>query len=313
MEKRRLYLRILNIVLPVAAYGFLLYKLITYDDYQAMVDHFRAADVEQYFCLVLAFCLFPLNVGLDGWRWRYMLKNVEPMTLWDANRQVYYGFLGAFLTPYRMGDYPTRSMLFKNPGNWHMALAYGGVTAFATTMIIVLSGLPASFVFFAQSENRTSTPFWIALGVASALMALLFLSPVIFRGLLKVKRWRSERLKEVTEALAAMRLVEFLVILLQTLCRYLCFMTQFYLMLQFTGVSLSFMEALVILPTYYMLITLTPYVPAAEIGIRGSWAMVVFGYYSHEMAASAALAAVLVWVVNTIPPMIIGSLVRKYD
>ena len=73
------------------------------------------------------------------------------------------------------------------------------------------------------------------------------------------------------------------------------------------------MEALVILPTYYMLITLTPYVPAAEIGIRGSWAMVVFGYYSHEMAASAALAAVLVWVVNTIPPMIIGSLVHKYD
>jgi hypothetical protein len=69
----------------------------------------------------------------------------------------------------------------------------------------------------------------------------------------------------------------------------------------------------VILPTYYMLITLTPYVPAAEIGIRGSWAMVVFGHQCPETAAPAALAAVLVWVINTIPPMIIGSMVRKHD
>ena len=311
LDKRRVYLRILNIVLPVAAYGFLIYKLATYDNYAAMVGHFQTADVEQYFCLLLAFCLFPLNVGLDGFRWRYMLRRVEPMTLWDANRQVYYGFLGAFLTPYRMGDYPTRAMLFHNPGNWHMALAYGGVTAFATTMVIVLSGLPSAFVFFSQSDDRT--PFWIALGAAIGLTIILSTLPLILRKLKNIHYWRSDRMREVTEALAGMRMVEFLFILLQTLCRYLCFMTQFYLVLRFTGIELGFTEALVILPTYYMLITLTPYVPAAEIGIRGSWAMVVFGYYSHEMAASAALAAVLVWVINTIPPMIIGSLVRKHD
>ena len=283
-------------MLPVAAYGFLIYKLATYDNYAAMVGHFQTADVEQYFCLLLAFCLFPLNVGLDGFRWRYMLRRVEPMTLWDANRQVYYGFLGAFLTPYR---------------NWHMALAYGGVTAFATTMVIVLSGLPSAFVFFSQSDDRT--PFWIALGAAIGLTIMLSTLPLILRKLKNIHYWRSDRMREVTEALAGMRMVEFLFILLQTLCRYLCFMTQFYLVLRFTGIELGFTEALVILPTYYMLITLTPYVPAAEIGIRGSWAMVVFGYYSHEMAASAALAAVLVWVINTIPPMIIGSLVRKHD
>lgn len=298
-------------MLPVAVYGYLIYKLATYDNYAAMATHFQAADLEQYFCLLLAFCLFPLNVGLDGFRWRYMLRHVEPMTLWEANRQVYYGFLGAFLTPYRMGDYPTRAMLFHNPGNWHMALAYGGVTAFATTMVIVLSGLPAAFVFFAKSEDRT--PFWIAVGAAIVLTLLLSAVPVIFRQLRKVKRWRSDRLREVSEALASMTMGEFLLILLQTLCRYLCFMTQFYLVLHFTGISLGFTEALVILPTYYMLITLTPYVPAAEIGIRGSWAMVVFGYYSHEIAASAVLAAVLVWVINTIPPIIIGSLIRRHD
>ena len=144
-------------MLPVAAYGFLIYKLATYDNYAAMVGHFQTADVEQYFCLLLAFCLFPLNVGLDGFRWRYMLRQVEPMTLWDANRQVYYGFLGAFLTPYRMGDYPTRAMLFHNPGNWHMALAYGGVTAFATTMVIVLSGLPSAFVFHPAKSYPSRT------------------------------------------------------------------------------------------------------------------------------------------------------------
>ena len=50
------------------------------------------------------------------------------------------------------------------------------------------------------------------------------------------------------------------------------------------------------LPIYYLLVTITPNVPIAEVGVRGAWAIVVFG------SMNAALAGVLLWVINTLLP-----------
>ncbi|MBR1381740.1 MAG: hypothetical protein IJ554_04630, partial [Paludibacteraceae bacterium] len=50
---------------------------------------------------------------------------------------------------------------------------------------------------------------------------------------------------------------------------------------------------------YYLLVTITPNVPIAEVGVRGAWAIVVFG------TANAALAGVLLWGINTLLPCLI--------
>ena len=60
--------------------------------------------------------------------------------------------------------------------------------------------------------------------------------------------------------------------------------------LQVTGYRLSR------LLVYYLLVTITPNVPIAEVGVRGAWAIVVFG------SMNAAFAGVLLWVINTLLP-----------
>jgi len=49
----------------------------------------------------------------------------------------------------------------------------------------------------------------------------------------------------------------------------------------------------------------TPNVPIAEVGVRGAWAIVVFG------TPNAALAGVLLWVINTLLPCLIWPICRK--
>ena len=56
---------------------------------------------------------------------------------------------------------------------------------------------------------------------------------------------------------------------------------------------------------YYLLVTITPNVPIAEVGVRGAWAIVVFG------TANAALAGVLLWGINTLLPCLIWPFLRK--
>jgi D-alanyl-lipoteichoic acid acyltransferase DltB (MBOAT superfamily) len=59
------------------------------------------------------------------------------------------------------------------------------------------------------------------------------------------------------------------------------------------------------LPIYYLLVTITPNVPIAEVGVRGAWAIVVFG------SMNAALAGVLLWVINTLLPCLGWFFFRK--
>jgi hypothetical protein len=56
---------------------------------------------------------------------------------------------------------------------------------------------------------------------------------------------------------------------------------------------------------YYLLVTITPNVPIAEIGVRGAWAIAVFG------TPQAAIAAVVLWVINTLLPCVGWLFLRK--
>lgn len=60
-----------------------------------------------------------------------------------------------------------------------------------------------------------------------------------------------------------------------------------------------------LLPIYYLLVTVTPNIPIVEAGVRGAWAMLLFG------TVNAALAGVLLWVINTLLPCLIWPILRK--
>ena len=56
---------------------------------------------------------------------------------------------------------------------------------------------------------------------------------------------------------------------------------------------------------YYLLVTITPNVPIVEVGVRGAWAVVVFG------TMNAALAGVILWAINTLLPCVAWFFIRK--
>ena len=93
----------------------------------------------------------------------------------------------------------------------------------------------------------------------------------------------------------------------QSLVRLLCWCVQLALVLYalgaVTGDGLRVMGYG--LPIYYLLVTITPNVPIAEVGVRGAWAIVVFG------SMNAAFAGVLLWVINTLLPCLGWFFFRK--
>ena len=85
----------------------------------------------------------PVNLWLEAWKWQTLLKTIEPQTLRIAFQQVCYGMAGAFVTPYRLGDYPSRVLLLKDKNHYLPAISMAAVGSIALTAVILMLGLPA--------------------------------------------------------------------------------------------------------------------------------------------------------------------------
>lgn len=308
MNKKTLY-HIIEWAVALAACAFLGYKLVTFEDYPALWESLRSMAWQQYLALGLCVALMPVNMAIEAWRWRTLWNGDatlngangeaneltdERLTFKEAHRQVYYSKLAGVITPWRLGEYPARGVLITNErmnelGSeriWPRVLAMGAVGSATMTFAIVLAGVPA---IMANGEwLMANGEWWIAVGVILLLLVVgLALAPRLLR-----------QYAEVSYGLIIKSVG-------QSLVRLICWCVQLALVL-WALEAFSFQpSAISSLFIYYLLVTITPNVPIAEVGVRGAWAIVVFG------SMNAAFAGVLLWVINTLLPCLGWFFFRK--
>lgn len=284
--------RIVQWAVALAAYAFLLYTLVAFDRYADFAATLSSASAWQYLALSLCLLLMPLNLFLEAWKWRTLLRSVEPATMLEAQRQVYYGMAAAFVTPYRIGDYPARILLLRNRAHYAPAAARAVLGSIMLTAVILLAGIPAFAFGFVQTSlfplSGIETYITITLIMAALLLVAVLLAPLVAR---KYK---------ITYSDCG-------ILLLQSLSRYLCFSLQLWLALYFCGVYLPVHQALAAIPAYYLLVTVMPNMPAADLGIRGSLAVFVFGFFVPSAQPNIILATTVMWLVNTLLPVFFGA------
>ena len=306
MKPNKPYLRIFNTLLILAAYGYLVYRLTIFDDYSSFLSTFKTASVDLWFTLVAALLLMPLNVVAEAGKWRLLLRKTEPMTIWGAQRQVYYGYVGAFITPYHAGDYPARAMLLKDKRNFSAAVGVGLVGSIALLVVELMFGIPATWLFISYNPNIPMQYFAIAFIVLVLMLSLL---PHLVRYLSR-REWKNTQMRQLSAALSHMSYPLFMKTIAWSMLRYGIWAIQLVLALHFCGVDMTWVEYMIAIPFYYMVVALFPSLPALNIAIRGSWSLIIFGVFSQN-TVGIALAVVLIWFINTVLPMLIGSILYR--
>ena len=302
MKPKSLYMHTFNILLTVAADGYLVYRLVVFDGYAALADNWGMAGSGQLVCLLVAVLLVPLNVVCEAWKWQTLLHDVEPIGIREAQRQVYYGYVGAFVTPYRAGDYPARVMLLSDSSAWSAAVALGLVGSVALLVVEVCLGVPAVVLLAGYETGIDVHKVLIATAVVVALIVLV---PVCLKRLAQCE-WRNEQLRRMFGALAQLTGQRFMKVVVISLLRYVIWAVQLTLVLRFCGVVLTPVQLLLAIPTYYLLLGVVPSVPVADVAVRGSLSIVVFGVFSPN-TAGIAIAITIIWVINTLLPMVVGT------
>lgn len=304
MDKRLLH--IIEWVVAVAAYAWLTYKLVTYEHYDIVADSLRAMDYPQWIALAACIALMPVNMLIEAWRWRTLM----PMSLGEAQRQVYYSKLAGLITPWRLGEYPARAILMNklpfinykssiiNDHLWSRVLSMGAIGSATMTVAIVLAGIVA-LAFSPVVLQQLGNSYLYALGFIVLVLGIaLALAPQWIRKWFFSKdEWSdSKKSNLIWRSLG------------QSFVRLACWCIQLALVLfalcainQQSAIS-NYISLLLI---YYLLVTVTPNIPVVEAGVRGAWAMFPFG------TPNAALAGVLLWCINTLLPCLVWPLMRK--
>ena len=306
MKANKPYLRIFNVLLILAAYGYLVYRLSIFDDYSSFLTAFQTADTVLWLTLIAALLLMPLNILVEACKWRLLLRQTEPMTIWGAQRQVYYGYVGAFITPYHAGDYPARAMLLKDKRNFSAAIGVGLVGTVALLVVELIFGVPATWLFISYHPTIPMQYFAIAFIVLIVLLSLL---PHLVHYLSR-REWKNTQMSQLSVALSHMSYPLFMKTIAWSMLRYAIWAVQLALTLHFCGVELTPVQYMIAIPFYYMVVAIFPSLPALNIAIRGSWSLIIFGVFSQNVAG-IAMAILLIWLINTVLPMLIGSILYR--
>lgn len=296
-------LKVIQWLLVVAAYGYLAYRLAVYDDWGSLSEYFRGAGWRQYISLMVAVLLFPVNILFESMKWRYLMSDIEKMSLLDAQRQTYFGFIGAFLTPSRLGDYPARVTMMENRSRWAEAVALGFVGTLALAFLQVMAGMP-SCISLLERVGGLVWLEWLCVLVLVVQIVVIVFYPALSRRL--AERTEEGKMRDTLVVLSKFSHKRFGMTLLLSALRYAVYCLQLWLVLLFCGIELSLCEALVAIPAYYLLVTVTPSVPVADAAVRGSWSVVIFSQFT-ESVPQIAIAAILLWMLNTILPMLVGT------
>ena len=316
---KRKILHIIEWAIALAACGYLVWRLATYDDYMSLLAGLRAMNTAQWCALIVSVLLMPVNMTIEAWRWRTLMGQ-EVMGWAEAHRQVYYSKLAGLITPWRLGEYPARGLLMQTQDLsqeneplsqkvlWTKVLTMGAVGSATMTIAIVIGGL-IGLAIVGSPVNLGDNYTIILLGVLVGAVLLIAAGWKIRTILLSSYSSPSvDRRQTVGMVLKNTG---------QSIVRLLCWCVQLGLLLYaldgipgvtgLTGVTeITGLTALAGLTAiYYLLVTITPNVPIAEVGVRGAWAIAVFG------TPQAAMAAVVLWMINTLLPCVGWLFLRK--
>ena len=255
----------------------------------------------------LVFLLMFVNWILESLKWKYLTRNITPITLWQSIEAVFCGLTWAIFTPNRLGEYGGRVMFL--PPRWRVHGVFAmGVGSFGQNVITNVMGSVAImwFVLIFKDFNIWILATWMALSVAFISLFIM----VYFNLNWLVKLFdRIPFLKKYHrffEVMSRYKFAELLNIMFFCLARFATFSLQYYLLLHLLVPSLPAFDMMMMVFIVFIIQSALPSLDLLDVAVRSTVAATLFAYITNqEIAIITTFAAV--WLINLVIPAILGS------
>lgn len=300
-SRGRILLKILQIIISLAAAIFVAYKLFQFNEWEAFYQHFNHNQLHFSLLTIVLLALSFLSLSLEALKWQQLVHLVYSLKFSDALFQILKGLQAGMVTPGRLGDPPSRilhlprkvrsqSLLLSVMGIMvqNLVIGAGAILSllFLNKTIVVTDASTISKVEAEVMKYAGFLVLLIATGQLLLLIATRFLNK--FNLIQRITSFfliiKNFKLKEIGN------------ILLLTIFKYFVFCFQFWLILFYFNI-VTHPSHILLVAIYFGAITLLPTVTIADLGLRGSIAILLFGLISaNDMGI--VLSVFVLWVTN---------------
>jgi hypothetical protein len=258
---------------------------------------------EKGFFLAAVMLLFA-NIGVEAFKWKLLVQSAQPLRFSEALRSVLSGIAGSLITPNRIGEYPARIIALNRPNSSRL-VSVSVLGACAQFLSLMVAGSISMAFFWYEHPKPLYGLVWTASLFLTILSGLIYFS---------FERWapRIERFKLFARMKLWARLLrrfdakEQWTILGLSLLRFFIFSLQYWLLLHWQGIPLTFFGGMLYCMHFFWAMAIIPTISLAELGIRGTLSVWLFSAFSGNAAGIVAATFVL-WCLNLLVPALIGT------
>jgi hypothetical protein len=252
-----------------------------------------------------------LLLGVTNWvfeilKWKTVASTVKPIGFREAAKHSLASLTVSLPTPNRVGDYGAKALFFE-PFRRKKILALNFFSNSAQMLITILFGITGLFFLINRFEIAVASYKLLLIAIS---IVVLFVGGYIFKKkeLLFKGLSVSNILRFIKKLPAGVRTKT----LVFALCRYLIFSSMFLKVLLFFGADISIWDAIPLIFSMYLLVSLIPTFFIFDVVVRGGVSVWLFSLI--EVPELIILSVVMfMWIINFVFPAILGSFfVVKY-
>lgn len=306
------YLSILiKIVIVFFSFYFIYNELVHHNDVgRISLDSLLDTIINNYSLILIVVLMMFINWMLESLKWKFMIRKIEAISFFTSLRAIFCGITVSSFTPNRIGEYGGRVFCLEKSDRIQAVF----ITILCSMPQLLTTIIFGSFAFFILHEQFLDDQYFM-IEISSFSLLVLFTFNILFvlayfnvasliKFLLKFSFFNF--LRKYINIISLFNIRDLLVTFLFSVLRYLVFSIQFLILLHVFNVDVSLYDAILSVMLVFFFITLTPTITIAEIGVRGSMALLVFLKFSTNVIGILS-STFLLWIINLIIPAIIGS------
>ena len=305
---KKLLSYLLKAVILVLAFVFIYHRVNNNHNirqFQELISHISRSQVTVTMSFVVL--LMVVNWVLESLKWKYLTRELAPITTWQAIEAVFCGLTWAIFTPNRIGEYGGRVMFLPNRKRIHGVFAMA-VGSFGQNVITNVLGLLA-LMWFAFTYHPLN--IWVEFGLSVLAVAFMILISVFYFHigwlvtlLNRVKFL--EKYHRFFDIMGRYKFAQLLNIMWFCLARFFVFSFQYYLVIHLLMPQIAVFPMMMMVFILFFIQSALPSLDLLDVGVRSMTASTFFVYITDQnIAVIAAVSSI--WLINLIIPAILGS------
>ena len=285
-------------IIALVTIAFLVYRLMTFSQWKDLSTLGKSLLGNNYLYLTI---LLPfLNIFLESKKWQTLLNPTIRISSKDSIKSVLSGVSTGILTPSGIGEIGGRVLPYTTQNLSYSSAMFVVGSLFQTTITVGLGLLSLLFINISGQSNIVLTILgWLTL---AALVVLAIIYGVTRRN---SSDYMAEKATHYMSLILSCSLKKLIQVGTISLIRYAIYTTQLYIVLLMLNPDIQILTTIPLIAFFYFGITFLPGFLIADLGIRGSLAIFIFG--SLEATTAQILVPIfLVWTLNNCLPAVIG-------